>query len=331
MVGEMTVDDNFADYRAFCANRIRCLERYKKARSFCGISDDGLRDESDSCSCSSLVNPDIPSSRSSTNSSTKSSTDSSTNSSARNYPILFKPSSFPSTSRHSMPNSSRAVPICATTNNSYFGNVESEKKFDILREKMISLMENDVHLLQQLLALGDSIQELKLQAKGGSQASLNSTEPDDECRRRLSVEHRNRGDNGVVGQMNSSSTVTNLYVDGDESNAFNPNIQYFSRENSVLRIPIPPRSTKRLRNTRRPPASLGDVIQPPHNLFINGCARQNRSAPNSMHVSPTEDCRSPVSRALNGSVDSGVRECYSSHSSGCPSPAFSNASSGIKI
>lgn len=51
----------------------------------------------------------------------------------------------------------------------------------------ISLMENDVRLLQQLLALGDSIQELKSrnQADRNSRISLNSLneEDDDEvCR-----------------------------------------------------------------------------------------------------------------------------------------------------
>ncbi|KHN88702.1 Uncharacterized protein T25D10.4 [Toxocara canis] len=34
------MDDNFADYRKFCANRMRRLERYKKAKSFCSLEDE---------------------------------------------------------------------------------------------------------------------------------------------------------------------------------------------------------------------------------------------------------------------------------------------------
>lgn len=41
-------------------------------------------------------------------------------------------------------------------------------------------MENDVRLLQQLLALGDSIQELKSKNQHGSQISLNSLEEEEE-------------------------------------------------------------------------------------------------------------------------------------------------------
>ncbi|EPB68342.1 hypothetical protein ANCCEY_12565 [Ancylostoma ceylanicum] len=32
--------DDFNTYRAMCANRLRRLERYKKARSFCNIDDE---------------------------------------------------------------------------------------------------------------------------------------------------------------------------------------------------------------------------------------------------------------------------------------------------
>lgn len=42
----------------------------------------------------------------------------------------------------------------------------------------ISLMENDLQLLQKLLALGDSIQELKCRKQAGSGISLNSLQED---------------------------------------------------------------------------------------------------------------------------------------------------------
>ncbi len=38
-----TVDDSFADYRAFCAKRLTRLERYKKAKSFCSLDDETHR------------------------------------------------------------------------------------------------------------------------------------------------------------------------------------------------------------------------------------------------------------------------------------------------
>lgn len=34
------MDDGFADYRKFCANRMRRLERYKKAKSFCNVENE---------------------------------------------------------------------------------------------------------------------------------------------------------------------------------------------------------------------------------------------------------------------------------------------------
>ena len=33
-------DDNLAEYRTFCANRMRRLERWKKAKSFCSLEDE---------------------------------------------------------------------------------------------------------------------------------------------------------------------------------------------------------------------------------------------------------------------------------------------------
>ncbi|VDK80668.1 unnamed protein product [Onchocerca ochengi] len=105
----------------------------------------------------------------------------------------------------------------------------------------ISLMENDVRLLQQLLALGDSIQELKSksQVHGYSQLSLNSLEEENDDN-----EEWCSSDEMKTTFSNSLSAVTNLYVDDEPKE--NQNKQYFSRKNSVLRIPIPPKSSNRM-------------------------------------------------------------------------------------
>uniref|UniRef100_A0A914S187 Uncharacterized protein n=1 Tax=Parascaris equorum TaxID=6256 RepID=A0A914S187_PAREQ len=123
-------------------------------------------------------------------------------------------------------------------------------------------MENDVRLLQQLLALGDSIQELKSKNQHGK------------------------------------------------------NVQYFSRKNSVLRIPIPPRSSNRMCANKRIPRRLSELTRPPHPSY---------SEPNSAMQSPAT-YGTTVARLSNGSIDSGIRDgSPSSPSSGSPSPTFIQA------
>ncbi|VDN59497.1 unnamed protein product [Dracunculus medinensis] len=191
------MDDGFADYRKFCANRMRRLERYKKAKSFCNVENENSGCFKQSASITSLL-------------------------------INFK----------------------------------------------ISLMENDVRLLQQLLALGESIQELKSKNQTSSRVSLNSFDDEEnEDIRPLS---------NASPFSSSFSAITHLYV----------NDEYFSRKNSVLRIPIPPRSTNRMSANRR-------IMLAEPSVFITTDVSSRRS---------------------NGSIDSGIRD--SSPSSGSISPTF---------
>lgn len=134
-------------------------------------------------------------------------------------------------------------------------NRRAQRNFDLLREKMISLMENDVRLLQQLLALGDSIQELKSksQAHHCSQLSLNSLEEE------IDDDEEWWSDNKTKTFNKSISAVTNLYVDDEPKE--NQNKQYFSRKNSVLRIPIPPRSCNRMSTNEKLHRRLSQLSQ----------------------------------------------------------------------
>ena len=119
------------------------------------------------------------------------------------------------------------------------------------------MMETDVQLLQKLVALGETIQELKTPQSAppktqyrprslnrtSSETSLSSSfgEEDDDWRPLES-----RGESF----SNSMSAITRLYVE-DEDDEPRPNVQYFSRKNSVLRIPIPPRSSNRMLPNRK--------------------------------------------------------------------------------
>uniref|UniRef100_A0A914VZ32 Uncharacterized protein n=1 Tax=Plectus sambesii TaxID=2011161 RepID=A0A914VZ32_9BILA len=88
-------------------------------------------------------------------------------------------------------------------------------------------MENDVTLMRQLLALGETIEGLKAESSRSRRSSLVSLSDEDDA---IDVET----DHEMV-----SGTVTQLLVNEDPS-PFPPRKQYFSRKNSVLRIPIPP-------------------------------------------------------------------------------------------
>uniref|UniRef100_A0A914ELP5 Uncharacterized protein n=1 Tax=Acrobeloides nanus TaxID=290746 RepID=A0A914ELP5_9BILA len=117
----------------------------------------------------------------------------------------------------------------------------------------ISLMENDVQLLQKLLKLGETIQELRNSRpvhRASSETSLASSlgedEENDDWR---PLEQR---DNFSA----SMSAITRLYVDDEP-----PNVQYFSRKNSVLRIPIPPRSSNRMLGNKRIPRRPSELAK----------------------------------------------------------------------
>lgn len=96
-----------------------------------------------------------------------------------------------------------------------------------------------MQLLQKLLTLGDTIQELRQNQRSSSEASLSSAEEDDEC--------------CPLQFSASTSAITRLYVSDcqdDSDDGFQPNVQYFSRKNSILRIPIPPRASNRMLGKR---------------------------------------------------------------------------------
>ncbi|CCD72076.1 uncharacterized protein CELE_T25D10.4 [Caenorhabditis elegans] len=235
-------------YRAACANRIRRLERYKKARSFCSLETDEPTSSSPSLSSNSDVSQENGSST-----------------------------------------------------------------FDMIREKMFSLMENDMTLLKQLLQLGDQISEIKKERLRRTM-SQNSLEYDEED------EKEDKFDSGFSASM---SAVTNLYVDDERP-------QFFSRQNSVLRIPIPPRSSNRFgprRVIRRP----SDILprQQTNNirtLHVNSDDSDSSSSGSKTH-SPSSSVynastlilpsKTTKNRSSNSSIDSGIRDEQLT-----PSPTF---------
>ncbi|VDO35499.1 unnamed protein product [Onchocerca flexuosa] len=213
----------------------------------------------------------------------------------------------------------------------------------------ISLMENDVRLLQQLLALGDSIQELKSRSQlhGYSQLSLNSLEEEND-------EDEEWCSNNEIKTTfsNSLSAVTNLYVDDEPKE--NQNKQYFSRKNSVLRIPIPPKSSNRMSTNEKLHRRLSRLSQrceqlhqqQQHKLIENssqidaGAMFRNNLVPIMTATCPSS-CQTksfPLhtpsttvtlkqkfgttdTRISNGSIDSGIRdESCSNSSAGSLSP-----------
>ncbi|CAI2344609.1 unnamed protein product [Caenorhabditis sp. 36 PRJEB53466] len=242
--------EDFDAYRAACANRMRRLERYKKARSFCSL-------ETDEPTSSASVSPTADAPR-----------------------------------------------------------ADGSSTFDMIREKMFSLMENDMTLLKQLLQLGDQISEIKKERLRRTM-SQNSLEYDEED------EKEDKFDSDQHGFSASMSAVTNLYVDDERP-------QFFSRQNSVLRIPIPPRSSNRFgprRIIRRP----SDVLprQQTNNirsLHVNSDDSDCSSSGSKTH-SPTSSVsnsstlilpqKTTKNRSSNSSIDSGIRDEQLT-----PSPTF---------
>ncbi|CAI4229216.1 unnamed protein product [Auanema sp. JU1783] len=270
----MEQNDDFNAYRAMCANRLRRLERYKKARSFCNL-------EEDSPSTAQMSDNDHLSTE-------------------------------------------------------YFSRTQKENSspFEMIREKMFALMENDMSLLQQLLSLGDQISEMK---ENGLRRTQSTNSIDD----RTEQDEEDDQFDECTGFSASMSAVTTLYVDDARP-------QYFSRQNSVLRIPIPPRASNRFGPKRVPrrPSDLMRHPAPARSLHIN--ADDSSSDCSDEAVSPLSHTPSTISgksnitysssnasdlnpasiimtaaknRSSNSSIDSGIRESTSS-SSCSPSPTF---------
>lgn len=119
------------------------------------------------------------------------------------------------------------------------------------------MMETDVQLLQKLVALGETIQELKTPQSAPSKTqyrprSLNRANSDTSLSSSFGEEDDDWRplESGGESFSNSMSAITRLYVE-DEDEEPRPNVQYFSRKNSVLRIPIPPRSSNRILSNRK--------------------------------------------------------------------------------
>ncbi|KAK5984678.1 hypothetical protein GCK32_007780 [Trichostrongylus colubriformis] len=253
--------DDFNAYRAMCANRLRRLERYKKARSFCNIDDE---------------NP----------------------SSANEIPIS-------------------APPYCAedaSSSERFFnaGARSGSAAFDVIREKMLSLMENDMSLLQQLLTLGDQITEMKKLKEQSIRKSQSHTSLGDDD------DSEDQFDDEFSASM---SAVTTLRVGESEP-------QYFSRQNSVLRIPIPPRNSNRFGHRKIPRRPSELMRTAPSFAHYTASATVNSddvveavvASARAVECCPIDPAyMTAKNRSSNSSIDSGIRESSSSES---PSPTF---------
>lgn len=120
-----TMDDNFADYRKFCANRMRRLERYKKAKSFCSLEDETSNAQVQAQAQTSISNGGCSSS---------STTTGSTALCEQRLPV--------DSSRRTIMNpiAQRIDTNAATLTNSqdHHDCSNATQKFDLLREKMVS-------------------------------------------------------------------------------------------------------------------------------------------------------------------------------------------------
>ncbi|KAL3080144.1 hypothetical protein niasHS_013816 [Heterodera schachtii] len=305
--------DSFSTIRRNCERHMRRLERYKKARSFCSLDTAEAEEEED----------------------------------------------------NKMGNNTKPTPMAEGGNDQHKADDQqhqeeqilrqiADKKtgtggeqFETLRSKMLSLMENDMHLLAKLLQLGETLCELRSKHEqqqqqqqqqqqnpmkycdgygggGGQTASISSTNwaqqtaaerddsdgdvhDDDEDEQRQQQQKQKKAslddeEADVIGDASaprsllhrarqhrrraplppefgraSAATVTRVYLAGEQhtndanrrpgvplgcavrsdqedndeereeedDDHISPNVQYFSRKNSVLRIPIPPRASNR--------------------------------------------------------------------------------------
>uniref|UniRef100_A0A7E4WB57 Potassium voltage-gated channel protein eag n=1 Tax=Panagrellus redivivus TaxID=6233 RepID=A0A7E4WB57_PANRE len=313
-----TTGTGFDGYRNLCEARMRRLERYKKAKSFCSLDSDDAHHFGD-----------VPAHSSNASDSGVSE-------------ITEASASVSATSTAARP----------------MGQSAFESRMDLLKQKMIAMMENDVALLQKLVNLGETIQELKTMQKPSEQTATTTTStyrgralPRRSSDTSLSSSYGEEDDDWrpldcAEGFSQSMSAITHLYVeDGDdfdeEDDEVRPNVQYFSRKNSVLRIPIPPRSSNRLlganRRIARRPSTLAKTALPPPRLLASEDSGHSSSdaTPPQQHSPGITDGASTVSssassrhsasfalydiqervtftsRRSNASVDSGIRDTAS--------------------
>ncbi|PAV89607.1 hypothetical protein WR25_19650 [Diploscapter pachys] len=166
-------------------------------------------------------------------------------------------------------------------------------------------MENDLSLLQQLLSLGDQISEIK---QNGVRRTASATS--------LEVDGHEAEDEFDDRFSSSMCAITTLYVDDSQP-------QYFSRQNSVLRIPIPPRSSNRFGN-RRLPRRPSELLRQ-SNSIVNGvrCLHVNSDDTES------ESCSSDGPQSPRGEHPSSGCSTSTSTMSYSNSSA-SNSSVGVK-
>ncbi|KAI6242916.1 hypothetical protein M3Y99_00200900 [Aphelenchoides fujianensis] len=264
-------DKTLNSYRDLCETRLRRLERYKKARSICELGDQRA---STSASCHNLTLPVADS------------------------------------SHEEDDEEGRAVSVSSSDASSSDAIILPKTPFELLREKMIGLMENDVELMKKLLNLATSIQELREKQPSAADSPL----PRSPSRTSMSSEEDEEDEWRPMGERQklsaSVSAITHLYVDEEEDETLKelenrPKQQFFSRKNSVLRIPIPPRASNRMLGRRIPrrPSEItrntADVRAPP-------------LSPTAEDIPPTccgdRHCRQPDSRDSEASIDSGIRD-----------------------
>ncbi|KAE9554278.1 hypothetical protein FO519_002512 [Halicephalobus sp. NKZ332] len=285
--------DQFREYRDLCEVRLRRLERYKKAKSFCSLdSDDVLH--------YSTVSQEEKSSHSSSASTCSTSSDGT---------VSPRPSS-----------------NCHTV---------FESQVELLKRKMISMMETDVELLQKLVTLGETIQELKTPQSAPPKTSyrprgLNRTNSETSLSSSFGEEEDDWRplDCGGESFSHSMSAITRLYVEDEEEDEPRPNVQYFSRKNSVLRIPIPPRSSNRILSNRKiqirpsqlrkaPPrllssedsgnSSSSDTTSPQQHSPVSDSSISSSASGNlSCGLYGIQEASTKASRRSNSSVDSGI-------------------------
>ncbi|PIO75879.1 hypothetical protein TELCIR_02074 [Teladorsagia circumcincta] len=176
-------------------------------------------------------------------------------------------------------------------------------------------MENDMSLLQQLLTLGDQITEMKKLKEQSMRKTQSHTSLDDEDDSEL----QDQFDDEFSASM---SAVTTLRVGESEP-------QYFSRQNSVLRIPIPPRSSNRFGH-RKLPRRPSELMRTGPSSFAHYTASATMHSDDVVEAvvasaKAVECCpidpayMTTKNRSSNSSIDSGIRESSSSES---PSPTF---------
>ncbi|GMT16602.1 hypothetical protein PFISCL1PPCAC_7899 [Pristionchus fissidentatus] len=224
---------------------------------------------------------------------------------------------------------SSAEPDCRLHASSSSDDDDAQDTFEMIKEKMISLMEDDVSLLQQLMALSDKINEVKA-GRGLLPRSLSQTSFNDDVDRE--AEEEDLFDDDDSRFASSSSAVTTLYLNEDETpstSAAKSPPQYFSRKNSVLRIPIPPRASNRL--NRRP----SDMSRHSRPLSIDPSSSSSLSSPftrpspalssttsSVSSAASTVSCASGVKILQRSSASSDSGRASSGSSCGSPSPTF---------